>query len=85
MLTAPIKKLIDFLLIFLKTAGAITKEFPKAASNGFLKNAENFMKISVKNCQDCTLNNFVQLFFLLLTTYSKSILKFRITVQLKSS
>jgi hypothetical protein len=32
MSAAPIKKLIDFLLIFLKTAGAITKEFPKAAS-----------------------------------------------------
>jgi hypothetical protein len=32
MSTAPIKKRIDFMLIFLKTAGAITKEFPKAAS-----------------------------------------------------
>jgi hypothetical protein len=32
MSTGPIKKRIEFLLIFLKTDGAITKEFPKDAS-----------------------------------------------------
>jgi hypothetical protein len=52
--TASMKKLHYCLLIFLKAARAVVKEFPKAAGNhvnGFSKASGNFMKKSAKKCQ----------------------------------